>query len=232
MRYVARLDTPGIRCAVIIGCLAAAVFTTFPRLDLAVSALFYSPDSGFLMQDHPVGDFFDREVNQAARLLAFSLIPLYVAGLLRKQPILGLDTRRFGVILAGMVLGTTLIVNEVLKEHWGRARPDEVTAFGGTARFTPALVPADQCATNCSFVSGHAAFAFSFLALALGARRHRAQWVAAVLSYAAIASAMRVMRGAHFLSDVVFAGVITVLVVLIAERLIVAGDWEKTPLSQ
>lgn len=226
---VVTLSPPAVRWVIFTGVAAATVFTAFPRLDLVVSALFFRADSGFVMKGHPVGDFFDREVNQVARLFAFSLVPLYFAGLVRKRAIFGLDTRRFGVILAGMVLGTTLIVNEGLKEHWGRARPDEVVAFGGEARFTPAFVPADQCATNCSFVSGHAAFAFSFLALALGARRYRAWWVFAVMSYAVMVSAMRVMRGAHFLSDVVMAGVIIVLIVLIAERLIVEKAWEKKP---
>ena len=57
-----------------------------------------------------------------------------------------------GLGLAALLLGPGWVVNEALKNHWGRARPEQVSDFGGAQRFTPALQPADQCVKNCSFV--------------------------------------------------------------------------------
>jgi lipid A 4'-phosphatase len=99
----------------------------------------------------------------------------------------------------------------------GRARPDEVTHFGGARTFTPAFVPADQCESNCSFVSGHAAFVFGGFAVALVARRRRATTLlVAVLG--GLAGLGRMLQGAHFLSDIVFAGVFMYAVAWLLHR--------------
>jgi lipid A 4'-phosphatase len=57
-----------------------------------------------------------------------------------------------------------LLANTLLKDHWGRARPTQIEAFGGLQRFTPAPLPAAECERNCAFVSGHAALGFSLVA--------------------------------------------------------------------
>jgi lipid A 4'-phosphatase len=109
-------------------------------------------------------------------------------------------------------------VNGILKEHWGRARPEQV--FGGEAEFTAPLVIADECARNCSFVSGEAAAAAA-LAIVVGALswptlgpRGRRRAVALLGSVASAAGLMRVATGRHFLSDVVFAALVTAFVAL------------------
>ena len=104
------------------------------------------------------------------------------------------------------VLGPLLIVNAGFKDHWGRARPQAVQAFGGTSQYSAPLRPSDQCARNCAFVSGHAAFGFF-----LGApwlicdRRRRWQWLALGLAMGVGFGLARVLQGRHFPSDVVFA---------------------------
>jgi membrane-associated phospholipid phosphatase len=107
-------------------------------------------------------------------------------------------------------LGPGLVVNTVLKDHWGRARPLQIEQFGGSRAFTPAPLPAAQCARNCSFPSGHAALGFSLLAFALllppGAARRLA--TAAALGVGVLVGLARIAQGAHFLSDVVYAGLV------------------------
>ena len=76
-------------------------------------------------------------------------------------------------------LGPGLVVNGILKEHWGRARPRDVTQFGGDRRFTPALVIADQCERNCSFSAGHPSAGFALAALAYASISRRRRWAAA-----------------------------------------------------
>ncbi|MEI9804295.1 MAG: hypothetical protein WDN48_07260 [Pseudolabrys sp.] len=59
-----------------------------------------------------------------------------------------------------MALGPGLAVNVLLKDHWGRPRPIDVTQFGGMDKFVPWWDPRGACPNNCSFVSGDVAGAF------------------------------------------------------------------------
>jgi len=85
----------------------------------------------------------------------------------------------------------------------------------------PALEMSRQCERNCSFVSGDVSAALSFLAVALLVPARRRGWALAgtALMAGGIGFA-RMVAGAHFLSDVLFAGLFTLLVVQICYRLI------------
>jgi lipid A 4'-phosphatase len=105
-----------------------------------------------------------------------------------------------------LALGPGLLVHTALKEHLGRARPNQVTQFGGKQPFSAAWIPSTACAHNCSFVSGHAAMGFFPLGLAFAFPRRRRLWLNVGIAAGTIAGLSRVAQGAHFLSDVVFAG--------------------------
>jgi lipid A 4'-phosphatase len=104
-----------------------------------------------------------------------------------------------------------LVVNVLFKEHWGRARPLDVTEFGGDHLFTSALTITNQCAHNCSFVGGEASsFAALFFVLffVLRADLHSPSAylkLGVALGIAVFGSLLRVAFGHHFLSDIVFA---------------------------
>ena len=212
-----------------LGILAAVIFTFFPGIDLWISSTFFH-DGAFIMRGNPIGEFFDGPLNQIARIVMWSLLALFLVGMLRDKPLFSLTKRRFGFVFASVITSSVLLTDSFLKEIWGRARPHHTTAFGGDKTFTPALVLTDQCATNCSFVSGHTAFAFSFISLALLAPpRYRTQCITAALIFGAVTGLQRVMRGNHFTSDVLFAGIFTILIVLIYERLILQALWRRRP---
>lgn len=99
-----------------------------------------------------------------------------------------------------------------LKEHTLRARPMDVVAFGGTRQFTPAFVQAKQCTDNCAFTSGHAACGFFLASLMLLNPHRRWRWVAAGVVAGLAVSLARVSVGAHWLSDVLWAFPVTLLV--------------------
>lgn len=199
---------------VVAGLLAAAVFLIWPGIDLWVSGLF-----------HDGGDFADPELLETLRHLiwaasivtALGSLGLWLAWLpLRRRA--SVPGRLWGWIAAVYLLGPGILVNGILKEHWGRARPAHV--FGGEAEFTPPFVIADECARNCSFVSGEASAATA-LAIVLGALAWpllaaRGRWRAVMTlgGMAVVAALMRVVTGRHFLSDVVFAAFFTALVAL------------------
>jgi lipid A 4'-phosphatase len=95
--------------------------------------------------------------------------------------------------------------------------------FGGSADYTAPLALADACASNCSFVSGHAAVAFWLTAYAfIVPREMRGPALVLGLLIGIAVGAIRVMQGAHFVSDIVYAGAIVLTVNALLARLILA----------
>jgi lipid A 4'-phosphatase len=189
----------------------AIVFTAWPGIDLWASGLFHVAGTAFTGDDHA----WVRALYRAVPIVGwgYGAAALGAICLGRWRPALvPVRWRRRAVsLLLVSVLGSLLLVNGVLKAHWGRARPREVAELIGQSatskRFTPALEPADQCAHNCSFTSGHAASGFVIMAVGLtGPVRTRRRWLWIGLAFGAVASIARVMQGGHFLSDTLFSG--------------------------
>jgi lipid A 4'-phosphatase len=200
----------GIVSYVALAALAAAVFTLDPRIDLWASGLFY--DHGFVLERSAFFHFLFRLVLVVSDILAIGLPVLLLVVLWRRKPLLGFDKRALIFLILAFAIGPGIVVNTVLKDHWGRARPVQVTEFGGSKQFTPALEPANQCPRNCSFPAGHPALGFYFLSFALlipAARRRRIAY-GAVFALGALLGVMRLGQGGHFLSDVVFSGFIVI----------------------
>ena len=177
-------------------------FGLFPAMDLQVSAWFWTPEERFRFNTSGWVQFF---------YVVFANIHfIYLAGLLfflvrRFFP--NDQTLKFKkniiFLLLALILGPGLVVNGVLKEHVGRARPQQVEAFGGTQKYTPAFVISKQCETNCSFVSGHAAGAFFILSMSWVLQQQRWLWLGLLLG--GMTGAGRMLQGGHFFSDIVFA---------------------------
>ena len=129
-----------------------------------------------------------------------------------------------------LALGPGALVNGVLKEHWGRSRPIDVTQFGGPEHFVAWWDPRGDCPSNCAFVSGDVAGAVWTIApAALAPPAWRALAYGAALALGLGMAALRVMAGGHFVSDVMFAGVFTFLIIWIMHGLIYR--WPRTRLS-
>jgi membrane-associated PAP2 superfamily phosphatase len=133
-------------------------------------------------------------------------------------------------LTATLALGPGLLVNVVLKDHWGRSRPIDITQLGGAEHYVRWWDPRGDCPNNCSFVSGDVAGAFWTIApAALAPPQWRALAYGAALALGTGMAALRVMAGAHFLSDAIFAGVFTFLIIWLAHGLIYR--WPRTRLS-
>jgi membrane-associated PAP2 superfamily phosphatase len=119
---------------------------------------------------------------------------------------------------SGLVLAMSwLVVNTILKHHVGRARPIEIVQFGGDAQFSRAGFPADQCRRNCTFPSGDASAAFALAAV--GVATGSPAVLAGALVIGTLVSIVRVLTGAHFVSDVASSAVLTLLaIVLLVQR--------------
>lgn len=123
------------------------------------------------------------------------------------------------IVLAG-ALGPGVVVNSGFKDNWQRSRPYQVQPFGGTQQFTRAAVMTDQCNNNCSFVSGHVACGFFLVSLMLIDRRRRVLWGALGVAAGLTIGFARMADGAHWLSDVLWAGPITLVTSWIVWKLL------------
>jgi len=188
----------------------SSLFFFFPQVDLATSRFFYNASSGFLLADWPPVVVLARLVPWITWcwlvLVAGGTAWLFLVG----WPLWRLDRKALAFLFAALALGPGLLANTLLKDHWGRARPTQIEAFGGLHSFTPAPLPAAECERNCAFVSGHAALGFSLVAFGflLPPGRSRNRGLAAALGFGALVGFGRIAQGGHFLSDVVYAGLI------------------------
>lgn len=222
-----------------VGLITGVIFLIRPDLDLAIASAFADGTNGFGLRQHPTATFFNDLINMMAAVMALACITGWILAARMRMAIAGLWTRHYAFLLTCLVAGPGLIANALFKENWGRARPRQVTEFGGTAEFSPPLLISDQCSSNCSFVSGDASMAFVFLALALVVPpKRRVMAVCGALAFGLFIGFVRVLQGAHFFSDVVFAGVFVGLVVLLLYRSILApwsppkGTLQPTLLDQ
>ncbi len=199
----------------------SAFFTLFPGVDLAVSHLFYDPQSGFWLR----GDPYLRRLRQIGpfllRFLAVMLVATVFLRLLMPSLKRLVDPRVPLFLLSTLIVGPGLIVNALLKDHWGRPRPVRIEDFGGSFPYVPVWRISDYCDTNCSFVSGEASSATWIVALAVVVPVFLRRPLAAILVALAFPLSLnRIAFGGHFLSDVTLAWAITALVILVAYRFI------------
>lgn len=214
----------GWRCRVLLG--LVLVFVIFPQVDLGVSALFHDPATQRFVAEGPLLNLIRKGLPPVLYGVLLFLVLLWLGDRLAPGVRVGWPTgRHLGFLLLSLALGPGLIVNGILKEFWGRARPGDIAAFGGPGHFTPPFMMTDQCATNCSFVSGHAALGFWVVAFALLApARWRRSAVITALLFGAVVGGARIVVGAHFLSDVVFAGIIVVTLTVWLHRQLLPED--------
>lgn len=206
------------------------LFSLWPQLDLIVSARFQDPDGIFAGERNAFVMALYRGVPMMSRAVIIGLfIALFAYFLQRGEH--GLRRRiQVGYLIAALVLGPGLLIDVVLKDFWGRARPYKVVEFGGSATFTPALVPTNQCDSNCSFVSGHASAGFYAVALGfLGGAATRRRWTLIGLALGGVFGFARITQGGHFLSDVVFSFYATWFAAWAAWRLFVLCGWLPDP---
>ncbi len=207
--------------------LAGAIFLLWPGLDLVVSGAFFTPGEGFTLTRSRSIEILREAIWGVSILVVIGASAAFVAALIGR-PFRALDLRHSAFILSLYLLGPALLVDGLLKRFWGRARPANIEAFGGTSHFTPPWLPAHECASNCSFVSGEGAaataLAISLAVLAPAVRRSAPRAYRTYVALAAILPVtgllLRVMLGRHFLSDTIFAMLFVSGIALILGRLL------------
>lgn len=197
-----------------------------PGIDIAVSRIFFDPAMQFRWARTGMLELIRTAGPDIIIGTLIVCILLYAASLISQSWMWRVAPMQVFYLGLTLLLGPGLIVETVLKPHWGRARPREISEFGGSATYSPAWQMSDQCDSNCSFVSGHAAVAFWLTAYAFilpSKWRMPVLAVSVVLGFAM--GFVRIAQGAHFLSDVATAGLIVIAMNEILARLI----FKQTP---
>lgn len=210
--------------------LASIAFVAFPQFDLKVSRLF-TVGGVFPTDGHWLFDAFSRTLTLIGRGFGIALTIAMAISLLtfmaRTPAGLWLRERQRVItfLLVALVIGPVMLVNYGFKEISGRARPADVTEFGGTREFAPAFTISEQCDHNCSFVSGDAAGATFAIAGFFIARSRRARkaWLFGGLTLGAAVGLARIVSGHHFLSDVFVAMASTYLVLALCAAWLLRG---------
>lgn len=219
------------RILLIAAVVAAIVFAAFPGIDLWLSGLFFEAGAGFYLKDSWWAVAFYESIPIIAIGVGVGSGLLLAHNLIRKSHVGPFSNRFLLFVLAALAVGPGLVVNAGFKDNWGRARPRDVTEFAGDKRFTPALVPTDQCERNCSFVAGHPSVMFWLAALGFAAATRRRRTLvflgAAILGL--FAGFGRIVQGGHFLSDVVFSGIAVFTVVWLLARAFRLPEAARSP---
>lgn len=209
-------------------------FNRFPEIDLSVARSVFT--NAPCPSNDPVGKICGMFAYDGNLLFAFAravtlVLPYIAIIILLALPIL--SRKRLGPLwrtskidqclaaLLSLALGCGLLVNVILKGFSGRPRPRATNLFGGSLDFVQAGSFAGKCLRNCSFISGEASSAGWLLCLIpLLPPRWRLPLGVPLAVISILMPTMRVLTGAHYLSDVVlgwlsslviFAGVLAIV---------------------
>ena len=214
----------GLIIVLSIAAAAGLILGFFPQIDLWVAQVFYEAidtDQVTAPRIFLTATIL-RKIGYGAELLlaALPIIALVIKVILPRRKIL-MPISAIVFLLSTLTIGPGLLVNVALKGHGGRPRPGLIVQFGGNERFVPWWDPHGDCLRNCSFVSGEVSTAFWTMApAALAPPTWRPLAYAAALTFGTTMSFVRMVTGGHFLSDAIFAGVFTYLIIWLVYGLI------------
>jgi lipid A 4'-phosphatase len=222
----------GLTIALAIGLVVGVICAADSQIDLDIARFAFDPKTNMFGIN---AQLWVQHTRMAARVLITLLVlPGFIAIIgklvLPHRPML-IEGRAAIFLIATLALGPGLLTNVVLKDHWHRARPIDVQQFGGTGHFTPWWDPRGDCPDNCSFIAGEPSGAFWTIApAALAPPQLRLAAYAAALVFGAGVGVLRIGAGAHFFSDVMFAGVFMYLVIWAAHGFIYR--WPATRMNE
>jgi membrane-associated PAP2 superfamily phosphatase len=228
------MNRTGLIVALAVAIVTGVAFGVYPDLDLRVARHFYAVEDAshntFAFRIYPPVMMARNLGLWVGTVLVIPAVLALLVKLILPRRKLFIPGRAVVFLISTMILAPGLLVNVLLKDHWGRPRPIDVTQFGGQDQFVAWWDPRGSCPSNCAFVSGDVSGAFWTVApAALALPQWRALAYGAALALGTGMAAIRVMAGAHFPSDVIFAGVFTFLVIWAVYALIYR--WPRTRLS-
>jgi lipid A 4'-phosphatase len=199
-------------------------------VDRRVAAHYFHSGDGWYLAKAPIWVWLHDYGTIPGLILTLGALTLWLAGLY--LPGLKAWRKPCLLVILTTVVGAGLLVNTVLKQYWGRPRPDQTIEFGGKWEYRPIFSPGTP-GQGASFPCGHCTMGFVFLALVGFRRQKKVLAVGGVVSgiiLGGLLSAARIVQGAHFLSDTIWSlGIITMTFTLFEAHLApCAGEVRRT----
>ncbi len=203
------MNRTGLAITLAVAVVVGVLFGIYARLDVEISALFYNRQINLFDANVQPWVLHSRD---AARWLTALLVAPACLALIGKLVLprlrMLISSRAALFLVLTMALGPGVLANLILKDHWGRARPIDITELGGTFHFTAWWDPRGDCPDNCSFIAGEPSGAFWTLApAALVPPQWRLIAYGGALVFGSAVGLLRIAGGGHFFTDVIFAGV-------------------------
>lgn len=183
--------------------------------DRRLAAHFFHPGDGWYLAKAPVWVWLHDYGTIPGLLLTLGALSVWLAGLY--APVLKAWRKPCLLVVLTTVIGAGLLVNAVLKQYWGRPRPDQTIEFGGNWEYR-SIFPPGPPGQGASFPCGHCTMGFVFLAM-IGFRRQKKVLAVggaiAGIVWGVLLSVARIVQGAHFLGDTIWSlGIITMTLTL------------------
>ena len=196
----------------------------FSGIDLKITNIFYN-DEGFYLAQNTFGLIIYEGAYYLTALIIVLLLVMLIINLINKTNPFGLNRKAIIFLIAVYALAPGIVVNSILKEHVGRPRPAHIEQYGGDMQFQAPFVISNQCASNCSFVSGHASFAFTFMVLGFFFRGSTRKIIfSSTFLFGLLVGFVRIFQGRHFFTDIVFAFFFTWPVITLVYKLVYTND--------
>ncbi len=207
----------------------SAIAIAHPTIDQATARMFYDGAGRFPARDVPALRVLHVMGYWATYLVVAALLAILVARLSRSRFADAVSWRVWWFLTLGLALGPGLIVNGLLKPLTNRPRPVQTDLFGGHHPFVAAWSFGESGFDNRSFASGEAAAAMYLVAFAFVVAAPWRRYVASLaVLWAFAVSLNRIAFGAHYLSDVLVAWGITLIVVLQLRSLLSPDATDRT----
>ena len=173
-------------------------------------------------------EFVDSGIPQNIHIIIFVLAAILFAGVVylvfKIKPETHQKYRRAAVVVALLVFTEVILVN-TLKSLWARPRMRSIESFEQFKYWWQINGPVPILEEELkSFPSGHTANAFTMVALLSFLNKSKIKlyrnFAVFAFAWGSLTALSRVVLGAHFLSDVVFSGYLTVVLYFLFDKLI------------
>lgn len=162
-----------------------------------------------------------------AIILAILLFAALVYFLVKKDVSFFRKYRKSALVLLLLVISELVLVN-VLKMVWARPRMRSIEGFE-QFKYWWQVNGFKNLEEFKSFPSGHTANAFAMIAGVsfIASEDGKKKWMLFAFTWGSLTALSRVVLGAHFLSDVIFGGIVTVVLYRIINKLIIERNYHE-----
>ena len=181
--------------------------------DIFFSSLFYYGNSQFFLQSYDALSIIFRDIFLPFLIFYLLVLPIIAYFLPINKLYMGHSflLKELVFVVLTSLTALVLVVNIILKNLWGRTRPNDISQFEGIDAFSPWYKFGDVCVSNCSFVSGDASVGFALIMFYFITKK--VFYVYLSVACGLCLGVIRIIAGGHFLSDVVFSQIVVTAVI-------------------